>query len=69
MATPAEASRAAKLVVSTPSLLMMAKASIRFKTIFSRLRRKVCTLISILRFTITEVTKRMMYLMIKRPMI
>ena len=46
IATPAEAKIAAKLVVSTPNLLMMANAKIRFRSMLSRLFKKVCTLIS-----------------------
>ena len=37
IATPAEAKIAAKLVVSTPNLLMMANAKIRFRSMLSRL--------------------------------
>ena len=67
LGTPADAKSAAKLVVSTPNLLIMAKASTMFNKIFTKLFKKVCTLVSIFRFSRTLAINTLICLMIKRP--
>ncbi len=66
-ATPADAKSAAKPVVSTPNLLIMAKASTMFNRIFTRPFKKVCTLVSIFRFSRTLAINTPICLIIKRP--
>lgn len=66
-ATSADAKSAAKLVVSTPNLLIIVKVGTIFNKIFTKLFKKVCTLVSIFRFSKTLVINTLICLMIKRP--